>query len=77
MATFVVEIALRLAVEPSEGLVIVLMSRSRGEFKPIRTWRMSGRSVSPAELEDVQSQLWLEVMDHLFVGPGVQLTLHD
>lgn len=77
MAVFTVEIALRVAVEPSEGLVFVLMARTRGEFRHVRTWRMKGRSVSPGELQDIESQLWLEVMEHLIVGPGVQLALVD
>lgn len=79
-----VEIALRMSIAPSDGLVLSLCERSRYSADPeepayreVRVWRMKGRSISTSELEDVLSSLSQEVTEHLLVGPGVQLTLHS
>lgn len=77
MATLTVELGITMAIAPSEGLVIRLVERIRGEYREVETWRFHGRSATSPEIEDVLSSVSRQILEHLIVGPGVQLTLHD
>lgn len=71
------EIALSMAVLPSEGLVFTLYDRTGGRSTQVHRWAMQGRTATVPEVEDVVSQVTALIYDHLLIGPGVQLALHD
>lgn len=77
MGTMQIEVAISLAVEPSNGLRVRLVERSRDTIRVHRDNLYPGRSMTVGEWEDITAQLAAMVMDHLLVGPGVQLALHD
>lgn len=71
------EIALSMAVVPSVGLVFTLYDRTGDRCSQVQRWTMEGRTATVPEVEDVVGQVTALIYDHLLIGPGVQLALHD
>lgn len=72
-----VEVGITLSVQDAGGVVVTLWDHSRGVRHPVRQWSPVGRGVSASELEDIKVSVAQAITDHLILGPGVQLTLHD
>jgi hypothetical protein len=72
-----IEVAMSIGTQPSGGLELTLYARSRGTSRQVARWVPGGRSISSGELEDACSAMVKEVMEHIMVGPGVQLAFHD